>query len=238
MWSVLLWWHRRTWRQPASVHSYEKPRRAQSWWAEDKKKQPKRLTVRTSVGLQPEPDPPAGVPVQRNEAEEASDGRLLQLVLNHAVGITVTWKRLKTHGHMHRWFLKAGFHPNTDRILENTANSATVMQFSCVQTQFLQFFFSSFCYSRYLNQFILLWYSSGLTMNVFCQNVQFKDWTDGSASVLRLRAWWIALFISRHLSHLAIYPNYVPPLKLTRRLTGSPTAEWKLRHIINVLIPL
>ena len=55
------------------------------------------LTVRTSVGLQSESDPSAGIPVQRNEAEETSDGWLLQLVLNNAVCITVTWKRLKTH---------------------------------------------------------------------------------------------------------------------------------------------
>lgn len=55
------------------------------------------LTVRTPVGLQPESDPPVGVPVQRNEAQEASDRRLLQFVLNHTVCITVTWKRLKTH---------------------------------------------------------------------------------------------------------------------------------------------
>lgn len=98
----------------------------------------KRLTVRTSVGLQPEPDPPAGVPVQRNEAEESSDGWLLQLVLNHAVCITVTWKRLKTHKHMYRGFMKSGFHQNTARISENTVNSGTIMQFSCVHTLFLQ----------------------------------------------------------------------------------------------------
>lgn len=52
------------------------------------------LTVRTPVGLQPQSHPPAGVPVQREEAQEASDGRLLQFVLNHAVCVTVTWERL------------------------------------------------------------------------------------------------------------------------------------------------
>lgn len=55
----------------------------------------KRLTVRTPVGLQPQSHPPAGVPAQREEAQEASDGRLLQFVLNHAVCVTVTWERLE-----------------------------------------------------------------------------------------------------------------------------------------------
>ena len=53
-----------------------------------------RLTVGTAGGLQPEADPPVGVPAQRDEPEEASHGRRLQLVLDDAVGVTVAWKRL------------------------------------------------------------------------------------------------------------------------------------------------
>lgn len=55
------------------------------------------LTVGTSVGLQSESDPPAEIPVQGEEAEESSHRRLLQLVLNHTVSVTVPWKSLGTH---------------------------------------------------------------------------------------------------------------------------------------------
>lgn len=52
------------------------------------------LTVGTSVGLQPQSHPPVGVPVGRDEPQEASDDRLLQFVLNHAVCIAVAGKGL------------------------------------------------------------------------------------------------------------------------------------------------
>lgn len=52
------------------------------------------LTVGTSVGLQPQSHPPVGVPVGRDEPQEASDNRLLQFVLNHAVCIAVAGKGL------------------------------------------------------------------------------------------------------------------------------------------------
>lgn len=55
-----------------------------------------RLTVRTSIGLQPESNPTVWIPVQRNETDKAGDRRLLQLVLDHTVCVTVTWKRLKS----------------------------------------------------------------------------------------------------------------------------------------------
>lgn len=54
-----------------------------------------RLTVRTSIGLQPESNPTVWIPVQRNETDKAGDCRLLQLVVDHTVCVTVTWKRLK-----------------------------------------------------------------------------------------------------------------------------------------------
>lgn len=50
------------------------------------------LTVGTSVDLQPQSHPPVGVPVGGNEAQEASDDRLLQFVLNYAVCIAVACK--------------------------------------------------------------------------------------------------------------------------------------------------
>lgn len=52
------------------------------------------LTVGTSIGLQPQSHPPVGVPVGRDEPQEASDDRLLQFVLNHAVCIAVAGKGL------------------------------------------------------------------------------------------------------------------------------------------------
>lgn len=52
------------------------------------------LTVGTSVDLQPQSHPPVGVPVGRDEPQEASDDRLLQLVLNHAVCIAVAGEGL------------------------------------------------------------------------------------------------------------------------------------------------
>lgn len=56
-----------------------------------------RLTVRTSVHLQPKSNPPAGVPVYRHQADIVSHHCLLQLVLDHAVCITVPWKGLHEH---------------------------------------------------------------------------------------------------------------------------------------------
>lgn len=53
------------------------------------------LTITTTVYLQSESNPPSGVPVQRNQAEEASYHRLIEFVLDHSVCITVTWKSLK-----------------------------------------------------------------------------------------------------------------------------------------------
>lgn len=52
------------------------------------------LTVGTSVELQPQSHPPVGVPVGRDEPQEASNDGLLQFVLNHAVGVAVAAKRL------------------------------------------------------------------------------------------------------------------------------------------------
>ena len=54
-----------------------------------------RLTVRTSVHLQPESDPPAGVPVGRPQADVVSHHRVLQLVLDHAVCVTVPGEGLQ-----------------------------------------------------------------------------------------------------------------------------------------------
>lgn len=65
---------------------------------EDKKKRPK-LTVRTSVGLQSESNPSIGIPVQGDQADVASDHGVLELVLDHAVCVTVTWKGLKKKTH-------------------------------------------------------------------------------------------------------------------------------------------
>lgn len=52
------------------------------------------LTVGTPVDLQPQSHPAVGVPVGGDEPQEASDDRLLQLVLHYAVGIAVAGKRL------------------------------------------------------------------------------------------------------------------------------------------------
>lgn len=54
-----------------------------------------KLTVRTSVGLQSKSDAPVVAPLQRDQADIASDHRTLELVLDHAVGVAVTWKRLE-----------------------------------------------------------------------------------------------------------------------------------------------
>lgn len=51
--------------------------------------------MRTSVGLQPESDAPVVTPLQRDQADVASDHRTLELVLDHAVGVAVAWKRLE-----------------------------------------------------------------------------------------------------------------------------------------------
>lgn len=51
--------------------------------------------MRTSVGLQPESDAPVVAPLQRDQADVASDHRTLELVLDHAVGVAVAWKRLE-----------------------------------------------------------------------------------------------------------------------------------------------
>ena len=48
-----------------------------------------RLTVRTSVHLQPESDPPSRVPVGGPQADVVGHHRLLQLVLDHAVCVAV-----------------------------------------------------------------------------------------------------------------------------------------------------
>lgn len=58
-----------------------------------KKKKPK-LTVVTSVGLQSESNPTVGIPVQGDQADVASDHRVLELVLDHTVCVGVTWKCL------------------------------------------------------------------------------------------------------------------------------------------------
>lgn len=51
--------------------------------------------MRTSIGLQPEPNAPVVAPLQRDQADVASDHRMLELVLDHAVGVAVAWKRLE-----------------------------------------------------------------------------------------------------------------------------------------------
>lgn len=53
------------------------------------------LTVRTSVGLQSESDPTTGIPFQRDQADIASDHEMLELVVDHAVSVAVTWKCLE-----------------------------------------------------------------------------------------------------------------------------------------------
>lgn len=58
-----------------------------------KKKQ--KLTVRTSVGLESESDPTTEIPFQWDQADIASDHEMLELVVDHAVCITVTWKCLE-----------------------------------------------------------------------------------------------------------------------------------------------
>lgn len=58
-----------------------------------KTKKPK-LTVVTSVGLQSESNPTVGIPVQGDQADVASDHRVLELVLDHTVCVGVPWKCL------------------------------------------------------------------------------------------------------------------------------------------------
>lgn len=52
------------------------------------------LTVRTSIGLQPESNPSTGIPVQRDKADIPSNHWMLELMLNHAVCVSVSWKGL------------------------------------------------------------------------------------------------------------------------------------------------
>ena len=59
---------------------------------EDKKNV--KLTVSTSVGLQSESDSTVGIPVQGDQADVAGDHRVLQLVLDHTVCVSVSWKGL------------------------------------------------------------------------------------------------------------------------------------------------
>lgn len=53
------------------------------------------LTVRTSIGLKSESNPTIGVPVQGDQSDVAGDHWMLELVLDHTVCVTVTWKSLK-----------------------------------------------------------------------------------------------------------------------------------------------
>lgn len=59
-------------------------------------KKPK-LTVRTSIGLQSESNPTIRIPVQWDQADVASDHQVLELMLDHTVCVTVTWKSLEKH---------------------------------------------------------------------------------------------------------------------------------------------
>ena len=58
------------------------------------------LTILTPIRLQSESNPPSGVPVQRNEPEEAGYHWLFQFVLDHSVSIVVAWKSLELHNNM------------------------------------------------------------------------------------------------------------------------------------------
>lgn len=82
------------------------------WKIKEKEKTKAGLTVRTSIGLQPESDPTIRIPVQGEEADVASDHWMLELVLHHTVCVTVTWESLggeNTLAEGHLLFL--AFHP-------------------------------------------------------------------------------------------------------------------------------
>ena len=72
------------------------------------KERSEELTVGTPVRLQAESDPPVRVPVQREEPDVPSDDRVLELVLNHAVCVTVPWKGLR-----HKHTRAAGYQEDT-----------------------------------------------------------------------------------------------------------------------------
>lgn len=55
------------------------------------------LTVGTAVHLHSESHPATGVPVQRDEAQEAASDRVEQLVVDDTVSIHVPHKPLETH---------------------------------------------------------------------------------------------------------------------------------------------
>ena len=110
------------------------------------------LTVSTSVYLQSEPDPPGGVPVQRDQAEVASYAGLSQFVLDHGVCITVAWESLEQQNYM----LAEVLHPNVCVLLVYISEDPTLVEIRCPSA-----------FNRGGIYFYLLWCSSTSSLYVY-----------------------------------------------------------------------